>query len=597
MNIPELIVEQLRQGKPVAIPGMGTLKSVLREPYHDPTTSTYYPASHTVAFVDGQEGDNSLVQALAARECVSESVAQQMWRNYTDALEDKLKAEGSHTFPGLGTISLDGGKFSFAAAADLALDAGGDRETPLQGVKTYNHDDEEDPFAQFDEETVRAEEEAERLRKEAEAEAERQRLEAEAEAERQRLAAEAEAERQRLEAEAEAERQRKEAEEQKEEWQRILEEPVPQEPETDNNPEIPEEEVAAEVARSMDDETDVEPEETEDDTDMAVDFEDEEEQRRIAELDAMPEATEEPEADNEQPEKKKKNRWWLILLLLLLLLLLGAGACYKFGVCDKLFAKQPATTEHTHVNAPAENSLTFNTDLINYTTREMQLTSNLVCNNIADYINNFLANRGYTGARAAMMERVRQYSDRRMSELLGERFAVQRFIPYDDYIYHFNEPYLKYKYANRSRVQVQSELMDYALLDEILEQMVAELGLQRDGGAPRTAAEVRQVKADEQRVLENRRQAATEGQKAPVNVNIARDTKQGFDIIAGCYLNMQTATKMTARLYELGCDAYIIEKNDLYYVSMGSAATRTSAEALFRQVKSWYDGDVVIKEW
>lgn len=585
MNIPELIVEQLRQGKPVAIPGMGTLKSVLREPYHDPTTSTYYPASHTVAFVDGQEGDNSLVQALAARECVSENVAQQMWRNYTDALEDKLKAEGSHTFPGLGTISLDGGKYAFAAAADLALDAGGDREMPLQGVKTYNHDGEEDPFAQFDEETVRAEEEAERQRKEAEAEAERQRqeaeaerqrLEAEAEAERQRKEAEAEAERLRLEAEAEAERMRKEEEDMKalRKAEEILYGTTETPAETDEMPEQEAEETAYKE-------------------DEMPSNEDEEEQRRIAELDAMPE----PEADNEQPKKKKKSRWWLILLLLLLLLLLGAGACYKFGVCDKLFAKQPATTEHTHVNAPAENSLTFNTDLINYTTREMQLTSNLVCNNIADYINNFLATRGYTGARAAMMERVRQYSDRRMSELLGERFAVQRFIPYDDYIYHFNEPYLKYKYANRSRVQVQSELMDYALLDEILEQMVAELGLQRDNGAPRTAAEVRQVKADEQRVLENRRQAATEGQKAPVNVNIARDTKQGFDIIAGCYLNMQTATKMTARLYELGCDAYIIEKNDLYYVSMGSAATRTSAEALFRQVKSWYDGDVVIKEW
>ena len=81
-----------------------------------------------------------------------------------------------------------------------------------------------------------------------------------------------------------------------------------------------------------------------------------------------------------------------------------------------------------------------------------------------------------------------------------------------------------------------------------------------------------------------------------MNVNVARDSKQGFDIIAGCYLNRQTATKMTARLHELGCDAYIIEKNDLFYVSMGSAASRTSAESLFHHIKSWYDGDIVIKQ-
>ena len=75
-----------------------------------------------------------------------------------------------------------------------------------------------------------------------------------------------------------------------------------------------------------------------------------------------------------------------------------------------------------------------------------------------------------------------------------------------------------------------------------------------------------------------------------------KNSKQGFDIIAGFYLNKGTAAKMTARLHEQGCDAYIIEKNDMYYVSMGSAPTRTKAEALYNHIKSWYDGDIVIKE-
>ena len=548
MNISELIVEHLKQGKPVEIPGMGTLKSVLREPYHDPTTSTYYPAGHTVILTDQKCVDASLIPTIAARECVNENVAAQMWHNYTDALEDKLRTTGSHTFIGLGTIARVGDKYFFSAAEDLELDASNGRDMPLHDVKTYDHAGEEDPFAQFDDaEAKAAEEEAARI-----AEEERQRLEAEAEAERQRLTAE-EAERERLAAE-EAERQRLAAEEAERERFATEEKPV---------------------VESI-----------------------------VAEKTAIPDS--EPRTEEPAPEtgekKQKKSRWWILLLLLLLLLLLGAGAyCYFNGIFP---SKQATVTaplqDRERVDAPATNDLTFNTDLIEYSDREMMRTSDLVCFNMAEYINGFLTDRGYTSARVPMMERVRQYSNQRMIELLGERFAVQRFIPYDDYVYKYNEPYLKYVYANRSRVKVQSELMDEGLLDEMLRRMIDELGLKPDGAgaAPKTAAEVQEVKAAERREIETRRQAAVEKQQsASVNVNVARDSKQGFDIIAGCYLNRQTATKMTARLHELGCDAYIIEKNDLFYVSMGSAATRTSAESLFHHIKSWYDGDVVIKEW
>lgn len=578
MNISELIVEHLKQGKPVEIPGMGTLKSVLREPYHDPTTSTYYPAGHTVILTDQKCVDASLIPTIAARECVNENVAAQMWHNYTDALEDKLRTTGSHTFTGLGTIARVGDKYFFSAAEDLELDASNGRDMPLHDVKTYNHAGEEDPFAQFeDAEAKAAEEEAARIAEEG-----RQRLEAEAEAERQRLAAE-ESERERLAAE-ESERERIAAEEaerlrlaaEEAERQRLAAE------------EAERQRLAAEEAERQRFTTEERP---------VV-------ESIVAEKTAIPDS--EPRTEEPAPEtgekKQKKSRWWILLLLLLLFLLLGAGAyCYFNGIFP---SKQATVTapfqDRERVDAPATNDLTFNTDLIEYSDREMMRTSDLVCFNMAEYINGFLTDRGYTSARVPMMERVRQYSNQRMIELLGERFAVQRFIPYDDYVYKYNEPYLKYVYANRSRVKVQSELMDEGVLDEMLRRMIDELGLKPDGAgaAPKTAAEVQEVKAAERREIETRRQAAVEKQQsAPVNVNVARDSKQGFDIIAGCYLNRQTATKMTARLHELGCDAYIIEKNDLFYVSMGSAATRTSAESLFHHIKSWYDGDVVIKEW
>ena len=310
---------------------------------------------------------------------------------------------------------------------------------------------------------------------------------------------------------------------------------------------------------------------------------------------------------NDGNDDGKKRRIWPILLLILLILLLLAGGAYYFLVKRGL-AKQPAQTETTvapsgkHLDVPAVNSLTFNTDMIEYSPRDINANTDRVCRNMADYIGKYLADRGYAGARAPMMDRVRQYAADRMGDLMADRFAVQRLIPYDDYIYRFNEPLLKERRANNARIKVQTELMNYSALDDILYSMVDELNLQPGGAAPKTAAEVQQVKAVEKAAADKKAAAKKAAAKkaadeTPVFVYVAKESKQGFDLIAGFYLNRGTAANLTARLHEQGCDAYIIEKNDLFYVSMGSAQNRTAAEALYRHVKSWYDGDVVIKEW
>ena len=141
---------------------------------------------------------------------------------------------------------------------------------------------------------------------------------------------------------------------------------------------------------------------------------------------------------------------------------------------------------------------------------------------------------------------------------------------------------------------MQKELLDMRVLDSILDRVVTELGLEPDAGAPRTAEQVQQVKTEERKAIENRK---PKEEPAPVKVNVEQDSRQGFDIIAGFYLDRASAARLTARLHELGSDAYIIEKNNMYYVSMGSAKNRTAAEALFKHIKGWYDGDVAIKQW
>lgn len=769
MNITDLIVELLEKGQKVEIPGIGTLDSVMQDAHHDPKTRIYYPASRTIAFNKETSGDNNIVKELAERECISEDVAKQMWLNYVDALTDKLKRSGRHTFGRLGTLSGDGKKdYNFTMAEGLVLDAGNKGEVPIEEVKIYSHEGEEDPFAQFDVETVGAEpaapaaaetepesepvaepepasapepepesapaaepvhteepepepeaeaaqpepepepeptpepepepeendrwqdelkqldeidkskEDAEREAREAEkAEKERLKAEKKAEEERIRLEKKAEEERKRAEeliakekaaaekreaeekrraeealqkAEKKAEEERRKAEKQAEHSRQKAEKEAEKE-------RIKAEKKAAALAaiaareqakadliaqgkaekeaaiqaalaekQRKEAEKEVAKREKEQQKKEAAQaaaaekaLKQAEKARKQAEkerLQAEKEAEKQakknkaladelmplPTAasnDNEKEEGKKKRKVWPMLLILILLLGLGAAAYMLLTRNGAPAGSEVASidTGRKHLNVGNTNSLTFNTDMLTYSHRDITRNSDLVCHFMNDYINTYLSDRNYSNARVPMMDRVRQYSNDRMEELMGDRYAVQRLIPYNDYVYKYNEKWLGVTYADKVRHTVQGELMNYRALDDILYRMVDELGLQPDGQAQKTAAEVQQVKATEKKNATEKKATAKQPTESPVYVYVEKGSKQGYDLIAGFYLNKATAAKQTARLHEMGCDAYIIEFNDLYYVSMGSASSQTSADALLKHIKSWYDGDVVIKKW
>lgn len=545
MNITDLIVEQLKQGNSVELAGIGTLGSELQSPRHDKARGVYYPAHRTLVFNGATSGNDSMVNLLAERECVGTEVARQMWKNYIDALSDKLKHTGSHAFGELGTLHAGNDGYRFEAAEGLVLSVGD--EKPLEDVKIYTHDNEEDPFAQFDDEPVASAPEPE-------------------------------------------------PEPVPEPEPEPIPEPEPEpEPIPDPEPEpvpVPEPEPEPVPAPAP------EPKPVKQEASWNED---------LKKLEEMPtkespkKVKKEKKVKTEKNEKKKKekkgkNRWWLLLLLLLLLLLIGGGVYY---LLTHRTAKEAVPVEANPTerltDVPVTNDLTYNYDLLEYDRRDIAYNRDLVCRYMTDYIDSYLAYRHYTGARVPMMDRVRQYAEERLGTLMADRFAIQRFIPFNDYIYNHNEPWMRQTFASRQRVTVQSELLNMNILDGILDPLVAELGIEPDAGAPRTAEQVQQVKAEERKTIERRKEAKEE--PAPVRVNMEQNSKQGFDIIAGFYLDRATAARLTARLHELGSDAYIIEKNNMYYVSMGSAKDRTSAEALFKHIKSWYDGDIAIKQW
>ena len=142
---------------------------------------------------------------------------------------------------------------------------------------------------------------------------------------------------------------------------------------------------------------------------------------------------------------------------------------------------------------------------------------------------------------------------------------------------------------------MQGELLTRDVLDGILDDIISTLGLRADGyglngyagGANGgRGANGNNVKKNDQPYEEVVPEAPT-----------FRNSKQGFDIIAGFFTSKKSANKCANQLKALGSDAYIISKSGGYYVSMGSAPTYTAAQAMEKHIKSWYKSDVSIKNF
>ncbi|MBR1517132.1 MAG: SPOR domain-containing protein [Bacteroidales bacterium] len=223
---------------------------------------------------------------------------------------------------------------------------------------------------------------------------------------------------------------------------------------------------------------------------------------------------------------------------------------------------------------------TLSANLVSYDQNDIKQGVQKVARTIDAYISRFLAARNYTNAKAPMMDRIASYAGTRFAELYNPNvFYADRFLAADDYIHDFLYQSLKKRREHQTCITIQSEIMDYGKLDQMLQQMVAELGLKPD--APRAAAT---------------KPAPFKNVNEIPSAQCVKASKQGYDIVAGFYTNKTSANRMAWILKRQGCDAYIIDKQGLYYVSMGSAPTQTAADALYKHIKSWYDGDIAIRK-
>lgn len=567
MNITDLIVEFLNQGNTVELPGIGTLNNQRQSAHMDDATRTFHAERNAIQFSTATHGNTDIVKRLSEVECVDMKIAQMMWNNYIDALSDKLNRTGNHQFPGIGELKFSDGRYRFDGVAAAHVD-----DVAIDDVRHYDNDN-TDPFAVFD----------------------------------APMAPEPEPEPVPVITPAP----------EPEPVPVITPEPEPvPEPEPEPEP-IPEPKPEPIPDPNPEPEVHPEPEPDPIPTHPQPTFFGNETQPDIFSN------MEELEGTSDKAEKSHGGLW---LTLILLLLLLAAGGYFYYTryyqpaitetenpaeneITDD--QRDTATTlpdatddnaateaeevseETTEVQAGSNqdfdytkmaNIFTFNTDLLEYNSSELANNRMEIMRNLREYWQQYLSARHYAQAMPYLQQEIAQYVDHRLTELLDhEGYSVQRFFHHDDFLHQYYYDELKARKASRTRATIQGELMDYPFLDDLLRRVVEQHDLNAsDVGKAASAPAKPKVEKPKPIVY---------------TAHMETSSKQGFDIIAGFYTSRQTAARQAARLKDLGCDAYIIDQNQLYYVSMGSAPTRTAAEALYKQITSWYSGSVAIKQW
>ncbi|MCQ2295400.1 MAG: SPOR domain-containing protein [Bacteroidales bacterium] len=603
MNITDLIVDFIKEGNVVEFPGMGTLSSCTIDAHHDQATGTYYPTRRSVEMNNTISGNRAIISRIAEKECVSPEIAEQVWSNFVGALEDKLKRTPSgHEFSGIGTMRRVGNRVVFDAIEGLDLDADKHHEQPLENIATYTPKNTVDPFAAFEKPTPEPEPapvpepepmpepkpepvheptpepepepivvpEPEQKPEPAEDQQPNNAFAAATAAAATAAAATT------IAAAANADHLS--------EVKRMLDE-IPSSPKDAKELRRAEkaaakaEKAARKAAEEAQKAAAKEAKEAAKEAAKAA----KNAEKAAAKASAQPEVK--PVESMAQPQKetkkKKKHTWlWIILVLLLLA---GGGAYYYF------FYNADGNTTSGE-NCASDVKVDYRDDFVDmfhmlkYSEIDIHNSGVHVHNFMAEYIHNFLLARHYSNAFVPIMSMVDDYANERLNELMVEGYCPHRFFPYD-YMW-MNRNYKEYKRcgAYKHECTVQGELMDVEFLEDMLDRVVTNLGLRADGyGLTGQTAAPKAAPKNDKPYVESVPEAPT-----------FRNSKQGYDIVAGFFTNKTSANKCANQLKALGSDAYVINKAGGYYVSMGSAPTMTAAQAMEKHIKSWYKSDVKI---
>lgn len=653
MNIPELLSEFLKQGKTVDIPGIGSFCSKQVPAHYDEATSTFFPSQQLVDFSPLLRGGNGFAHFLAEKDCVSDAIGERTWQNYVEAMKQQLENDGLLDLKGLGTVCKGDNGLEFKAAEGL------NNDNPLmkavKGVKHYAPTAAVSPFARFEqmpepettpveetpapvEETPAPVEETPTPVEEAPAPVEETPTPVE---ETPAPLEETPAPVEETPAPVDEAEVASPAKDETHPLDRFMNEETKEQPTPELEPvETPTPEpVETPEPELVNDKVEVATE-----SDQALDG-----LKALEELQSVPSEPTHPSSEKKEKSGKKKHHLWLWIVLPLLLAFLAGGGLYmwKSGQLSSLFGNKnqqssnidieqmvtssegsesstatiddaesgeiygdeaeanitdaettdlstdeevtandeqsveptkPTTARATNIDNlnPYTNVFTFSTEGLIFNDNEVGQNTSQLMETMDSYITNFANTRRYSGAVDLLKEEVRHYASTQLGKSLQgeEGFLVQRMIPNNDFVRNYNMEALKNRKANRSRCKVQTMLMD-GQLEQLLQQVVSQNDIEQDA-----------------------LKAAAPRPTTPVSTaSYSSHSKRGYDCIAGFFVTKAYADRMATNLKKKGCDAYVIEVNQGYYVSMGSAESRTKAEALYAHLKEWYKGDISIKKF
>ncbi|MCR4828804.1 MAG: hypothetical protein K5864_05005 [Bacteroidales bacterium] len=618
MNITNYLVDYLKLGNNVEIPQIGILAIKEIAAHYDIESATFYPTTYTLEMSRQMLGDTAFVEYLAQKECVSVATAERFLKNYGDALAAKIEKEGECQLGELGVFSKTAaGTYSFQPQPNLNLGEKSQISAPVSGVKYFAEQATADPFAVY-------EQPFEEIQPEPEPIAEPEPV---------------------VEPEPEPVVEPEPAVEPEPEPEPVVEEPiVDEEPEPVVEPEP--EPVAEEPAPAEPEETDhpVEPEQPAEDKEEPTaekeepaafaPAENDDTISTLKQLDAIEHSDGDDFFDDTKKKKKKKGgclKTILFTLLGLIVLLACAFALDHYllnskgrnWVADKTGMEQlkmtveeeeslpeVVTTKDNDAEQTEENIIsteeqentgeasgkaskhidpadrdnitnhTFSLEGITFDANEKAAATDEVMANMDNYLSQYLKRRNQLKNKELFMSQVKSFVGDRFESLLPDQeYDPYALLSYRDYVRESYMDVLKRLKFNHKIGDIQGELMEQATLDALLDKMIEDNGLT---AAPQTL---------------QKEKTQVQSQIARQNNTVRTDSKQGFDIIALVSTSKTTAQNESARLKAKGCDAYVIDKNGLYYVSMGSADSRTAAEKKYWHIKEWYKGDISIKQW
>lgn len=616
MNITELLADFLRKGQSVEIPQVGQLVVKEAEAHYDENTSTFYPTRKAIEMLPCGNSDSNIIEHLAAKECISVSTAEKMWKNYCDALDSRFSTDGSCYLKGIGTIYKDdnGYRFEMSEEADL----GGDVQQlqPVTGIKNYSSNDNDDPFLKYEQpiQPIQEPEAARMVEPEPMPEPEPVRLvepepESVPEPEPVRL----------IEPEPEPEPEpirlvEPEPEAEPEPEPVRLVEPEP-EPETVQEPEPirlvepePESEPEPEPIRMVEPEPEPvkepepEPESVAEETPAEIAEPQEQDTNdalnTLKQLDAIDHSDSSIESETKEPKKKKcrfgKALLWIFVILILLIACAAVIDHYFFESKGRDYVSQyipfigenkenvviPSFESDSNTIGLTMTDFLYSLDGLEFNDAELAECRNNILNTMDGYLTNYLKKRNQLKNKDAFIQTVGGFIDRKLDEELKEdEFHVQSLFNYEDYRRTEAMPFLKSLKLKRLSAAIQSELFSEDVINELLRSAVPDASLTEEPVVNKPTTNKPPVKKQE-----------------PVKSQILTASKSGYDIVAGYYTNINSADVMCRLLKSKGCGAYIIEKNGGYYVSMGSASSHTEAQDLFNRIRQWYKEDISIKK-